>query len=832
MVAKLKEVFILFFLIVAIFVTCQAQAEVSLEEVKNCIQQGKIEEAITELKEILSVNPDLGEAHLLLGQLYQKKAEIFLQKAIEEYRKATKDEKTSYLAEQKLAKLLLTRGDFEETIDILSRLKKEKKEFEVMKLLGLAYFKSGQLTQALENLEKANSLNPRDAEVLFYLGRIYEEKKLFPEALESYEKIVSMYPSQKLTQIAQKRIENIKQERKGLTVAEIEDPEVREIILNSPSAEEYPEAGAAILLNEHEYIVKEDNTMVEKIHRIIKIFNVRGREKYGEIQIDYDSTYQRVEIDYARTIKPDGTIVKVGKKDIKDVDRWAEFPLYSNAKVKIISMPEVVEDSIIEYKASIFTSKLINEDDFQFRYGIQYFEPCLRHKLKLVIPRERKVNIHYVRLKEVKPEISESSNLLIYEWKIENVPEIIAEPNMPPWADISPFIMVSSFKSWEEFSRWWRNLSQGQAEPTPEIEKKVQELIEGKMTQEEKARAIYNWVVSNIRYVGLEFGIAGFKPHSAGEVFNNKYGDCKDKTTLLIAMFKSAKIPAYYALIGTREMGKLEKEIPMSQFNHAICVAEIDGNLVWLDPTAETASFGEIPGADQEKLALVFFPEKAEFLRVPLVEAEKNKIETRMEIWIKPDASIEARMKILTSGVNDMEFRTLKYVKPARRKQLIENWINTLAPGAKLISYSFSDLDNLDIPVSLEINFSAPDYLKKAGDVWLFNIPGIQIEAGIVGKEKRIYSLTFFTTSLSVDKAKIYVPSTFKVSHLPENVSLQSEDFYFSSSYDLTDGAILYEGIFGRKISEISVSSYPDYKDFMEEVSRTTQKPVVLIKLD
>jgi len=143
----------------------------------------------------------------------------------------------------------------------------------------------------------------------------------------------------------------------------------------------------------------------------------------------------------------------------------------------------------------------------------------------------------------------------------------------------------------------------------------VKKITQGKLTLREKARAIYNWVVTNIRYVGLEFGIAGFKPHSAQEVFNNKYGDCKDKATLLIAMYKAAGIPAFYALVGTREMGKLEKEIPMSQFNHAIVVAKIGDELIWLDPTCEVASFGEIPGDDQEKLALVFFEDKAKFLK-------------------------------------------------------------------------------------------------------------------------------------------------------------------------------------------------------------------------
>jgi len=554
---RLFSISIIFFtLLFAATLPLQANL-VNIERAKTYIEEGRIDEALSELQQVIKIYPELGEAHLLLAKIYEKKAKLFLNDAIAEYKKALLDEKVAFIARKNLAKLFLNKGEYENAISILSDVTEEERDFDILKLLGISYFKLGRLTEALEKLEKAKDINPDDAEILFTLAQIYENKKLFDEAIDSYQKVISLNEKEGFSQIAKIRIDAIKQEREGLTIENIKDLEIKKLILTSPRAEDFPEAGAVILLNEREYIVKKDNTMVEKIHRLIKIFNVRGREKYGEIQIDYDSTYQRVEISLARTIKPDKTIVEVGKKNIKDVDKWAGFPLYSNAKLKVISMPEVVEDSIIEYKATIYTTKLINEDDFQFRFGLQYFEPCLHHRLVLKIPKDREINIHYVRVEDEykKPKVSEANGHLVYEWEIDNVPEIISEPNMPPWTDVSPFIMVSSFKSWEEFSSWWRDLSKEQAEPTPEIEKKVKQIIEGKKTQKEKAEAIYHWVISNIRYVGLEFGIAGFKPHSAKEVFNNKYGDCKDKATLLIAMYKAAGIPAYYALIGTRDMG-------------------------------------------------------------------------------------------------------------------------------------------------------------------------------------------------------------------------------------------------------------------------------------
>ena len=184
----------------------------SLDEIKAYIEQEKFEQAISELNEILLTNPELGEAHLLLGQIYEKKAKTFLDMAINEYQEALGDEEVGYLAQKELARVWLDEGEYDKVIAILSQLEEERqKEFEVLKPLGLAYFRSGRLTEALEKLEKAQTLNPHDAEVLFSLAQIYEDKQLFEEALSSYEKVISLPDVEKLAQIAQERIDDIQQ---------------------------------------------------------------------------------------------------------------------------------------------------------------------------------------------------------------------------------------------------------------------------------------------------------------------------------------------------------------------------------------------------------------------------------------------------------------------------------------------------------------------------------------------------------------------------------------------------------------------------------------------
>jgi hypothetical protein len=113
-----------------------------------------------------------------------------------------------------------------------------------------------------------------------------------------------------------------------------------------------------------------------------------------------------------------------------------------------------------------------------------------------------------------------------------------------------PSVAWTTFKSWEEVGAWYRSLEADRATPSPEIKAKVAELIAGKSTDEEKVRALYAYVATQIRYIGVDFGIGRYQPHTAAEILSNQYGDCKDKHTLLAAMLSVAGIQPDAVLIG------------------------------------------------------------------------------------------------------------------------------------------------------------------------------------------------------------------------------------------------------------------------------------------
>src|SRR5207244_2224433 len=134
---------------------------------------------------------------------------------------------------------------------------------------------------------------------------------------------------------------------------------------------------------------------------------------------------------------------------------------------------------------------------------------------------------------------------------------------------------------------------------------------------------------NRVRYVGLEFGLSAFKPHAAPDVCEKLYGDCKDKATLLITMLKLAGIKAHPVLLQAEEKGAVNADLPgLDAFNHCIALAEVGSQSLWLDATAETCVYGDIPDGDRGVRAFVIRDGQGKFETIPAYQPEENGFES------------------------------------------------------------------------------------------------------------------------------------------------------------------------------------------------------------
>jgi len=660
------------------------------------------------------------------------------------------------------------------------------------------------------------------------MARTQEQKNLFEPALNTYRKV----QSGEFAGDAEARISEL---RKNIPLKLKDLPkEIAKLVKNAPPQDAYPQSGAAVLLEREVFEVFPDSTSVSDVLKVIKIFNDRGKKKFAEVHLSYDSTYEEVEVLKAHTIKEDGTVVEVSAQHIRDVSKYMNFPLYSNARVKIISMPEVSPGSIIAYRVRYRANKLVAENHVIFRYGLQGGSPYLRQEFTVKLPLNFQPNIKIFRRGffkkkfKIKPAIKITENRRIYRWKIPEMPEIIPEDRMPPWCDIVDGFRFSTFSDWGEIYNWWKGMLKDRMDETPGIRKKVDELIKGADTEKEKATRIYHWVASQIRYVAVEYGEAGFRPHKAEEIFANKYGDCKDQAILLITMLKRAGVKAYPVLIGTKGVFELLEDFPELVFNHAIACVELDGRLIFLDPTAETTSFGDLPNGDQGRKVLVFYGDRYEIVKTPVFESSHNRVIKEMSITLNGGETLSAERNIRTFGVYDQSQRYwLKYTKPVKIKEQLEKKVNSITPQAKLKKHEISDVLNMNEPCVLRMEFEGKDYLKKAGNFRLLPQWG-GIGTSLVSKEKRKYPVKSRFSSEELVRSEIKFPGNWDVKFIPEEIKEDNEWFLYSRKFNVKDKTIIYEEKTVSKGKDIDVSDYGRYRKIILDLNQKTRNQVVL----
>lgn len=797
--------------------------------------KGEHESAINELKKAIGLPYNQAakiEIYLLLGMSYEALGSEYLDEA-EKYLELIADFQIyDTKVGLQLAKVYYQQGKYSKAIvEYGSVIEKEPENQDAIKGLALSYFKANDLTGALKELQKAEAMDPNDPEILFTMGVVLEEKHLFAESMEYLNRVIAIAPNSSWALQAQDHLQEIELSGGASTIEDIEE-EIALLIMTAPEPEDMPDDDLIILLDDIQYQILPDDTLTRKIHKLIKILDERGKDA-GEISFPYDSTYQTVNIDLARVIKPDGTIIGVQEKDFQEVIPWADFPFYSNTKVLIISMPGITVGCAMEYQVTIEDipgSKIFDHRQVDAGFTLASKNPVKIAKIQVSVPADRELNAIIINRDPLEPEIVEDGGQKDFTWTLNDIPAMIIEPMMPPILDVSPILFVTSFDSWEAIADWWREIALEAAVPNEDIRSEVDQLTEDASTQRDKARAIFQYAASQIRYVGLEYGKGARNPRQASQVYENKYGDCKDKSILLITMLAEVGIEAYPVLISTLYSGRAWEEIPrVNAFNHVITLCVIDDEWIWMDPTVDTSAFGEIPGGIQNREALVIFDEGYSLMRVPVVAPEKNMDLEIMTIQIDEDSTAAVSSTITSTGINAIYSRNFfKGLDAIYRKQHIESIITKRATGAKLIDFTLSDLDDLNEPYKLEFSYTAPDYIEWAGNIGFIQPSFLSPNMSGITQEERIYPVFLDNTSVGESITYITIPENIQILYMPPPVNLEIPQALFISEFALEQHTITYYLRYEIKALYSPPEDYAAYKAFQEQVNRELKRKIIV----
>ncbi|HDN85760.1 MAG TPA: DUF3857 domain-containing protein [Candidatus Omnitrophica bacterium] len=770
---------IVFFVFIIFSLSCTS----SLDNFYQAYQK-----TVSRYQSLLDRNPQDSELRLRLAKFYYH---------FKEYEKVVKllEKEKSLLARSLYAKALTRLHDYSKALEVFNQIK-----------------------------EKITS-----PEALYLYGLVLEKKNLYSQAVEVYQKVTP--PFQKL---AQKHLENIKAKVEGEL-----PPYVKEIVSQSQQfLQQIQEEAGVILLVDESIEITSTNTSFTTLHVIEKVLKERGK-KLAEVEIGYDSTYERVELEFARTITPQGKLIYAGRENIRDVTKYLNYPLYSNARAFIISLPGVEVDSLIEYKIKIYSSKLINGDDFSFFYRLKEKYPIYKANFRLVLPKHREakfkiLNKEYAKDVVLEPQVREDEGHKIYWWHFEKISPIIPERKMPPFSLVNPTILISSFQDWEEIYNWWCSLYKDKLTLSKEMKELVATLIRGANSGYEKAKRLYEYVAKNIRYVAVEYGESGYEPHQAQEVFLNRYGDCKDQAILLVALLREAGLESFPVLIPTQEAYSLQKDFPSLVFNHAICAVNLGGELIFMDPTSQTTAFGDLPLSDQNREVLLFSSQGFKIVKTPLLK--NTHILYCMEITIDEKENAFIKREVTSRGCYASYQRYyLKYTHPQRIREDIKKRITEISPFAKLLDYHIENVEDFSKFPKLIYTFTAEKFLKPAKNLRI--IPAlneIDLSHSLIAKERRNFPIDFRGVFTRQAKVAVKLPSNLRVKYLPNTINLTTEwfDFQLDYTYHPQKHKLEFLQKFVLKKRFVNLEDYALFREKLKNVFYVLKSEVILEKKD
>lgn len=427
-------------------------------------------------------------------------------------------------------------------------------------------------------------------------------------------------------------------------------------------------ADVAILEDDESYSFDEAGRSTRTEYVIYKVLTQKGAEGWDSVAVDWEPWHQARPRIQARVIASDLSVHTLDPKQITEAPaREGEYKTYGDAKTLRAPFPAIAPGVVVEEEFAIaetepfFAQGHVGRVLFG-RQGVPVAHSVAEFDAPSTLPLRTDTSL----LNDLKPQRSEAHGRVKLVYERGPMDALSApEPNLPPDVPYFPAVEFSTGASWQAMATEYGKVVDGHANQAS-VQAIVNQLVAGKTTIADKEQAIVEYLDREIRYTGIEFDEAAIIPHDPAETLAQKYGDCKDKATLLVTMLRTAGIPAYVALLNAGSRMDVPADLPgMGLFDHAIVYVPGPPAL-WIDATDPYARLGQLPAADQGRLALIARPETTALVKTPVSTSRDNVLLELRELTLTENGPANVVEISRPSGVFEGEYRDFYADKPGK----------------------------------------------------------------------------------------------------------------------------------------------------------------------
>lgn len=555
----------------------------------------------------------------------------------------------------------------------------------------------------------------------------------------------------------------------------------------------------------------------------------------GQAGLQYSESLQEVEILEAYTTTKAGQRIDVPADRIltQQLPVSSGAPTFSDYKVKMVVFPQVEIGATVTLHYRQKQHKPFLPGAYSHGESFNRFQESEgTTTVTLRAPEKADINVF---ARDVEGGPAKSNKPGVREWRWTQGPHAAEtpEPGMLNASSLSPGVFFTTLKDYPALIDAYMIGAAPAAKVTPTVKKLADEITTGITDRRAQAEAIYRWVSTEIRYVAIAIGTGGFVPHNADEILAARYGDCKDKTTLLTALLDAKGIPAVPVLIRSDDRFKLQEVPLVMSFNHAITyVPEFD---LYLDSTVALAPFDALPMTLRGRPALVAGHAKIEaaIRQTPAMEAGKDREVIFTTATIAADGSVSGSSRMQALGAKEAAARTSLSLIPA---QLLPQMGNSLAANSgaggtgkvtlgELRNFTSRDLLTLEFTVPNRISLPGPGALT--GNFGAGQTPGKSFSAAMLQTERK---LDFLCPSGGDEQLlELALPSGMKITNLPTAADIESPYGRFSASYEVKDGKLVMVHKLDLKQPRTicTAADYPELRKFATAVDRELKKQIL-----
>lgn len=606
-----------------------------------------------------------------------------------------------------------------------------------------------------------------------------------------------------------------------------------------------PEAKAIILHQSADFEISSKPECKVKIRRAVLILKPAGKELAAITELISEG--RQVKDLEGWLISKDGDEQKLKKEDIVEISSIEAKGYYDDNRFLFASFGNrVTPGSLVCFKYEIKDKDWTN---LYQEFVLQTQEPVEFTRLTVELPKEWQLFYSERFMDGIEHRCDQSSNTHI--WEGRDLPYRPDEPYMPSWQFLARAVRFSCsnpgkqtsnwFDNWQAVAKWGSDLFEKPARADISIARKANEITLGFDNPDDKISAVAQFARDNIRYVAVEIGKGRFQPRQASETLYNRYGDCKDKATLMRSFLKAIGIPSYPVLANATSYVDSRLPTPF-QFDHCIIGIPVDaldaqGELAktsidgWLyfDPTSETTALGDLPPNLQGARVLRVSENDTALARIPY-PTPKNYV-TLYNADVSFDDFGKLNADVTVTYLHNRASLAASEQRDLSEKEITRQWETYFAEVLRETRvYDFRS-ESFKESMLISFKLEGSDYVQNIGDMRLLRANLFEHgDYPVLTAKERTHPIWFGPPSTIETNIALKLPQDYEVDidNLPGNGSCETA----SIEYELRvqDEILRYHSTFAQQGKLHDAEDYESAKAFSRTLQDIIELPVVLKK--